>query len=231
MTHVASAEVDITPCGPGAIRVTGVSGDRERDWRTVHKLAKLLAIRGTAGFVGSIPTYESVLVEFDPTIATAARLDNDIRGALESIDVDEPLTDAPRTFRIPVLYGGEGGPDLERVADETGLDTDAVIRLHLQPEYIVRCLGAPGGSPMLDGPAFPVPIPRLRSPRANVPAGVVSVAGRQATVAPASAPGGWCILGRTPARHSGYHPRTARALCTGRQDSVRTDRRRRVCPA
>ena len=46
----------------------------------------------------------------------------------------------PRTFRIPVPTEERAAPHLERVADETGLDTDAVIRLHLQPEYIVRRL-------------------------------------------------------------------------------------------
>jgi KipI family sensor histidine kinase inhibitor len=198
MSLVEIGDVVVAPCGPGAIRVSGVSGDQEKDWRIVHKLASLLAARAVHGLIGSIPTYESVLVEFDPTIVSASQVDTCIRDALEAINPDEPVSLTPRAFVVPVLYGGEGGPDLETVADATGLDAEAVIRLHLQPEYIVRCLGAPGGSPMLDGPAFPVAIPRLRSPRSSVPARVVSVAGRQATVAPASAPGGWCVIGRTP---------------------------------
>ena len=53
---------------------------------------------------------------------------------------------------------------------------------------------------MTDGPAFKSPIPRLDSPRAVVEAGHVSVAGRQATMTPARAPGGWSLLGRTPLR-------------------------------
>lgn len=51
---------------------------------------------------------------------------------------------------------------------------------------------------MMDGPAFPRPVPRLKDPRLSVPAGAVSVAGRQAVIAPAAAPGGWCVIGQTP---------------------------------
>jgi len=53
---------------------------------------------------------------------------------------------------------------------------------------------------MMDGPDFPRPVPRLKDPRISVPAGAVAVAGRQAVIAPAMAPGGWCVIGRTPLR-------------------------------
>jgi allophanate hydrolase subunit 1 len=62
----------------------------------------------------------------------------------------------------------------------------------------MRCYGSPGGAPMLDGPRFPRPVPRLASPRPHVPAGAVAVAGRQAVVSARPAPGGWCVIGRTP---------------------------------
>ena len=79
-----------------------------------------------------------------------------------------------------------------------GISVDEVIRLHTEKTYTVRCLGAPAGSPMMDGPAFPKPVPRLKDPRLSVPAGAVAVAGRQAVIAPAVAPGGWCVIGQTP---------------------------------
>ncbi|MGZ4661916.1 MAG: carboxyltransferase domain-containing protein, partial [Arthrobacter sp.] len=50
----------------------------------------------------------------------------------------------------------------------------------------------------MDGPDFPLPVPRLKDPRLSVPAGAVAVAGRQAVIAPAAAPGGWCVIGQTP---------------------------------
>jgi KipI family sensor histidine kinase inhibitor len=97
-----------------------------------------------------------------------------------------------------VVYGGEFGPDLQKVADHEGLKTSEIIALHTAKSYVIRCLGAPAGSPMMDGPDFPLPVPRLKDPRLSVPAGAVSVAGRQAVIAPAVAPGGWCVIGQTP---------------------------------
>lgn len=200
MSPVDPAHVRIAGSGAAAVRVSSDSGDRERDWRTVHLLAGALGATGTTGLVGCIPTYESVLVEYDPFAVTAAELTATIEAELASLDPERPLHERARHFVVPVRYGGDLGPDLDRVAQLTGLTAEEVIRRHLEPLYTVRCLGAPGGSPMLDGPAFPVPVPRLASPRTSVPAGIVSVAGRQATVAPATAPGGWSGIGSTPLR-------------------------------
>lgn len=195
---VPERDVRIAQCGPAALRVSGRFGDRERDWHVVHGLARRLADRLEPGLISSLPTYESVLVEFDPTVTTMATVADHVRRMLSEIDPDQPFTTTRRSFVVPVLYGGVWQADLDEVARLTGLGQDEVVRRHLEPVYTVRCLGAPGGSPMLDGPSFPVPIPRLASPRTRVPAGAVSLAGRQATIAPTTAPGGWRVIGRTP---------------------------------
>ncbi|MDN3312104.1 carboxyltransferase domain-containing protein [Microbacterium oryzae] len=193
-----SASARIQETGEAALRVTGTTGDRESDWRLVHMIARAVSVPGVPGVHSAIPTYESVLIEFDPMITSAAAMTAIVSVVLSEVDPSQPLTENPREFIVPVLYGGEGGPDLADVARTTGLDEEAVIEAHLAPTYVIRCLGAPGGSPMLDGPALPVPVPRLKSPRTHVPQGAVSLAGRQATITPAPAPGGWSLIGRTP---------------------------------
>ena len=40
--------------------------------------------------------------------------------------------------------------------------------------------------------------PRLATPRRNVPAGSVGIAGKQTGVYPFATPGGWRLIGRTP---------------------------------
>ncbi|MGI6878063.1 5-oxoprolinase subunit B family protein [Microbacterium sp. gxy059] len=188
----------IQPTGESALRVTGATGDRETDWRIAHMVARAVTTPGIEGVHTAIPTYESTLIEFDPLTTTAAAMSAIVQAVLGEIDPSQPLTRNPREFVVPVLYGGEGGPDLPDVAALTGLDEEEVVAAHLAPTYVIRCLGAPGGSPMLDGPDLPVPVPRLKSPRVHVPQGAVSLAGRQATITPAPAPGGWSLIGRTP---------------------------------
>jgi KipI family sensor histidine kinase inhibitor len=201
MTASATASrtaLEIYESGDAALRVVAQSGDAEADWATVHSLAGWLATAGVEGLHGAVPTYDSVLVEFDPYLTSARQVRAFVLLGMRQLDFTGSAVREPRRFEVPVVYGGEFGPDLERVAEHQGLDVEDIIARHTAKTYVIRCLGAPAGSPMMDGPDFPVPVPRLKDPRLSVPAGAVSVAGRQAVIAPAVAPGGWCVIGQTP---------------------------------
>ncbi|GGO65591.1 allophanate hydrolase [Microbacterium nanhaiense] len=188
----------ISASGNAALRVSSALEDREAGWRLVHHLARFIDDAQVPGVECVIPTYDAALIEIDPVESSLERMRSYLESVIARLDSDRPLTETPRLFEVPVLYDLDGELDLRMVAEAQGLSTADIVRLHSEPSYVVRCLGAPGGSPMLDGPAFPLPVPRLSSPRASVPQGVVSVAGRQATITPAAAPGGWALIGRTP---------------------------------
>jgi KipI family sensor histidine kinase inhibitor len=190
--------VDVYESGDAALRVVATSPDRERNWAAVHALAAWLESADVEGIHGAVPTYDSVLVEFDPYVTSARQIRAFVLLGMRQLNYMGAPARTPRRFEVPVVYGGEYGPDLEKVADHEGLSVAEVIALHTAKSYVIRCLGAPAGSPMMDGPDFPLPVPRLKDPRLSVPAGAVSVAGRQAVIAPAVAPGGWCVIGQTP---------------------------------
>jgi len=101
---------------------------------------------------------------------------------------------------IPVYYGIEVGPDLERVAQLHNISIDDVIRLHTARDYHVFAIGfAPGFAYMGEvDPALRTP--RLETPRTQVPVGSVALADQQTAVYPVVSPGGWNILGRTPVK-------------------------------
>lgn len=198
MTVLTVAPTEIYESGDSALRVVAISQANEDNWLTVHRLADWLESCGAEGLYGAVPTYDSVLVEFDPILVSARQVRAFVKLGLLELGHAAEGAQTPREFDVPVVYGGEFGPDLELVAEHQGISTGEVIRLHTEKTYTVRCLGAPAGSPMMDGPAFPRPVPRLKDPRLSVPAGAVSVAGRQAVIAPAAAPGGWCVIGQTP---------------------------------
>jgi KipI family sensor histidine kinase inhibitor len=194
----ASTPVEVYESGDAALRVVATSPDRERNWSAVHALAAWLETADVDGVHGAVPTYDSVLVEFDPYVTSARQIRAFVLLGMRQLDYVGAPARTPRQFDVPVVYGGEYGPDLQKVADHEGLSVSEIIALHTAKSYVIRCLGAPAGSPMMDGPDFPLPVPRLKDPRLSVPAGAVSVAGRQAVIAPASAPGGWCVIGQTP---------------------------------
>lgn len=198
MSMLTAAPTEIYESGDSALRVVAISEASEDNWLTVHRLADWLENCGAEGLHGAVPTYDSVLVEFDPVLVSARQVRAFVKLGLLELGRADGGAAAPREFDVPVVYGGDYGPDLEKVAEHQGISTEDVIRLHTEQTYTVRCLGAPAGSPMMDGPAFPKPVPRLKDPRLSVPAGAVAVAGRQAVIAPAVAPGGWCVIGQTP---------------------------------
>ncbi|MHA7291665.1 5-oxoprolinase subunit B family protein [Arthrobacter sp. MDT3-24] len=194
----AATPIEVHESGDAALRVVATSPDRERNWASVHALAAWLDTADVDGVHGAVPTYDSVLVEFDPYVTSARQIRAFVLLGMRQLDYVGTPARTPRQFDVPVVYGGQHGPDLQKVADHQGLSVAEIIALHTAKSYVIRCLGAPAGSPMMDGPDFPLPVPRLKDPRLSVPAGAVAVAGRQAVIAPASAPGGWCVIGQTP---------------------------------
>jgi KipI family sensor histidine kinase inhibitor len=187
----------MSECGDSSLRLAATSPDPERNWRLVHHVANWVASHPSAALHCAVATYDSVLVEFDCVMTDQASVGERIMLAVRDFDGRPPASE-PRHLSVPVVYGGVFGPDLSRIANLLGIAEAEVVDLHASQTYTIRCLGGPIGSPMTDGPAFGSPIPRLDSPRAVVEAGHVSVAGRQATMTPARAPGGWSLLGRTP---------------------------------
>ena len=110
----------------------------------------------------------------------------------------EALEPQSRLMTIPVIYGGEDGPDLANVALHSGLTEQQVVELHASVEYVVWFLGFQPGFPYLGGLPERLAMPRHAEPRLRVPAGSVGIGGAQTGVYPLATPGGWQLLGRTP---------------------------------
>ncbi|CCJ81132.1 Allophanate hydrolase 2 subunit 1 [Cronobacter dublinensis 1210] len=108
------------------------------------------------------------------------------------------LPDA-RRIEIPVVYGGDGGPDLADVARHAGLSEKQVVEKHSQVDYVVYFIGFQPGFPYLGGGLAPeLATPRRAEPRLSVPAGSVGIGGSQTGIYPLPTPGGWQIIGHTP---------------------------------
>ncbi len=107
------------------------------------------------------------------------------------------LPDA-RRIEIPVVYGGEDGPDLAEVARHAGLSEKQVVEKHSQVDYVVYFIGFQPGFPYLGGLAPELATPRRAEPRLSVPAGSVGIGGSQTGIYPLPTPGGWQIIGHTP---------------------------------
>ena len=115
-------------------------------------------------------------------------------------DLDPGVPTVRRVVELPVCYGGELGPDLDDVARHAGLSAGEVVALHSGRAYRIDMLGFLPGFAYCTGMDPRLATPRLAVPRTRIPAGSVGIAGEQTGVYPLASPGGWNLIGRTPAR-------------------------------
>ena len=148
------------------------------------------------GIVETVPTYRSLLVHYHPEVigfkALTEKFDN-LMGSLSSIPIPPPTV-----IEIPVLYGGEMGPDIENVAEHNHKTVEEVIKIHTSEEYLIYMIGFIAGFPYLGGMSKEIATPRLKSPRVKIEGGSVGIAGEQTGIYPVASPGGWQLIGRTP---------------------------------
>lgn len=166
--------------------------------RRVRDLTVSIERAGISGIFDLMPTYRSLLIYYDPLVMPASQLQE----RLESLEhgLNEESLEKPRVVRIPTLYGGEYGPDIEFVAQNNGLSVEDVVEIHSGTDYLVYMMGFSPGFPYLGGLSKKLVTPRLQTPRTQIPAGSVGIAESQTGVYPVASPGGWQLIGRTPVR-------------------------------
>jgi KipI family sensor histidine kinase inhibitor len=164
----------------------------------VHRTAALIAKDPPAGVTETVPSFRSLLVHYDPRVARAAA----IQEILRSLDLGEASeAEAPRrVWQLPVLYGGEAGPDLAEAAAACNLTPDEVVAIHAGTVYRVYVQGFLPGFAYLGDLDPRLDLPRLARPRLRVPPGSVAIALRMTGVYPVESPGGWRLIGHTPVR-------------------------------
>lgn len=186
------------PAGDAALNIELADEIGEAASALVARLDAALHARPPRGLIETVPTYRSVLALFDPLTLDPAELR--LR-ALDALAAEgAAMSGEPRRWEIPVLYGGEAGPDLERVARRHRLRPADVVALHSGGEYRVYMIGFMPGFPYIGDIPAAIETPRLATPRTRVPAGSVAIAMRQTCIYPYASPGGWNILGRTDFR-------------------------------
>jgi len=150
------------------------------------------------GITELVPTYRSVMVHYNPGIISYKSLLGKMQALLGELDnIVIPPSDV---LEIPVLYGGEMGPDIGFVAENAKKTEEEVIKIHTSKEYLIYMLGFTPGFTYLGGMSEEIKTPRLSQPRVKIPAGSVGIAGTQTGVYPIDSPGGWQLIGRTPVK-------------------------------
>ncbi|AZT90913.1 5-oxoprolinase subunit PxpB [Caldicellulosiruptor changbaiensis] len=192
-------EPKILVCGDRAIAVEFGDEISKECNESVIRLYKMLQKKNIEGIDSVIPTYRSLLIKYNPLKITYEKLLQIVKEISESKAENQEAVSA-KVYEIPVVYGGEFGPDLDFVAKYNNLTAEEVINIHTQPLYKIYMIGFTMGFAYLGGMSERIATPRLEKPRTEVKAGSVGIAGSQTGIYPLSIPGGWRIIGRTPVK-------------------------------
>ena len=153
--------------------------------------------RGWPGVVEVLPGMNNLTLLYEPSTVESEALEARVVASWPRLDA---AVIAGRQIYIPVVYGGDEGPDLADVARHTGLAAAEVVRRHSAGEYVVYLIGFLPGFAFLGGLEAALATPRRAEPRTAVPAGSVGIGGEQTGVYPLVSPGGWQLIGRTSTR-------------------------------
>src|SRR5512141_1778774 len=124
----------LLPSGDSAITVEFSRSIDETANQRVLALDRTLAREPISGVTETVPTYRSLLVHYDPVTVDFDTLGEKL-GALAQLPV--PPTTKARRWRIPVVYGGEHGIDLEDVAKTLDTTPDDIVTRHIAGDYRV----------------------------------------------------------------------------------------------
>ena len=148
-----------------------------------------------------ISSYASVLLIFDVPNISHSEIKRIVRASLAKLEKSSKksgVSEEKQVITLPVLYGGENGPDLSTIAKNAGISEREVISIHESKPYLVYAIGFAPGFAYLGEVDPKIATPRLETPRQTVPKGALAIADRQTAVYPAESPGGWNIIGICP---------------------------------
>lgn len=188
----------IAEYGDGAVMVTVRSHEEAERRRVIGEFRERVLADLPPGVEDVVSGLESLLFEFDPLATTSEQVAFTL-GALGRVADSSRTNREGRHLEVPFVVDDDTAPDLRAVADELGLTANEVIRLVESSTLTVSLLAA-AMAPMMNGLEVPRAVRRQHTPRTDVPAGSLMIAGRNAIIQPFPGPSGWRVIGRTPLR-------------------------------
>ncbi|WP_042474794.1 5-oxoprolinase subunit PxpB [Bacillus ndiopicus] len=173
----------------------------------IQQFHKIIEQQPFQGMIEAVPSYTSICIYYDIVKVSNSPLRKHSLSIYECIVTylqkllqknEQFYVQTSRLIEIPVIYGGQFGPDLPFVAEYHQLSEEEIIERHTAQEYIVYMLGFAPGFAFLGGLDETIATPRKEVPRLAIPTGSVGIGGQQTGVYPFETPGGWQIIGRTP---------------------------------
>ncbi|MGB1350175.1 MAG: 5-oxoprolinase subunit B family protein [Luminiphilus sp.] len=191
-----SFNITVRPFGDSALLVDIDAGNTDASSDVVMALNNQLVQQRTGGLIQTTPSYNSLLVYFDPERVQQSVLQTEINTIADAIDVKSiPLGNQ---WSLPACFDEPYSLDRTALEGELSTDWQSIVDSFCAVEYRVHAVGFLPGFTYLGNLPKALHCNRMLDPRTKVPSSSIAIAGTQAGIYPFDSPGGWRIIGRLP---------------------------------
>lgn len=145
-----------------------------------------------------VPSYETLLIEFDSLLVDHYAVINYIRGINTDL-ITQELNQ--KKLNMPICFeqaSDEHPLDSRQICQDLDISIEQLKHLFLNSSYRAYAVGFMPNFAYLGYVHEQLKLNRLKQPRAKVPAGAVAIADDQCAIYPKATPGGWQIIAYTP---------------------------------
>ena len=185
---------NITNLGDAAVYCDfGNEIDQETNLNVIKYFKNLKELK-VKGITNITPSYNKLIVSFDPSITNYENIKNKI------IDLKPKKNHNQnnKLIKIPICIDEEFSLDIKRLSEKLKIENEQIYNSFLNKEYYCYMTGFIAGMPFLGDTNENIRLNRLETPRVKVPMGSIGITEQFCNIYTYESPGGWNIIGNTP---------------------------------
>lgn len=195
------SELVYTIAGDRGILVKFNQEIKEETYQSVMAFEKMVKNSDLPGILETNMGFCALFISYDPLRISHKTLMRRLKELEQKLSDEKSVFPESGTIEIPVIYGGEYGPDLTLVAELLHVSEEEVIQQHLFNEYLVYVTGHVGGTAFFKGKGELFKLTRKKTPVIFYPAGSLIFAdGIGAVFKSIGGPTAWYSIGMSPLR-------------------------------
>ena len=185
---------NITNLGDAAVYCDfGNEIDQETNLNVIKYFKNLKEVK-VKGVTNITPSYNKLIVSFDPSVTDYESIKNKI------IDLKpkKKHNQNNKLTKIPICIDEEFSLDIKRLSKKLKIENEQIYNSFLNKEYYCYMTGFIAGMPFLGDTNENIRLSRLETPRVKVPMGSIGITEQFCNIYTYESPGGWNIIGNTP---------------------------------
>ena len=187
---------NITNLGDAAVYCDfGNQIDQETNLNVIKYFKNLKELK-IEGITNITPSYNKLIVSFEPSVTNYEKLKNKII----DLKLHNKENQNSKLIKIPICIDEEFSLDIKRLSKELKMKYDQIYNSFFDREYYCYMTGFIAGMPFMGDIEKEIRLNRLETPRIRVPKGSVGITEQFCNIYTFESPGGWNIIGNTPVK-------------------------------